>query len=293
MLRNLIGGMQVMLAPDGAGSGSTEGGTPAPSNADLLNDAFGVNTDGGNATAGADDKKPADKPKEGDKNAGRNDPGSGDLKLSPWAEQLPAEYRNNPETAAKFAKFAKVGDMAKAWLELEGKPAGVVIPGKDASAEAVAEFWEKLGRPKSADGYSFAKDAENEGGTFAEAAFAANLSEAQAAAMLKNLNAIGAAKQKAYQESMKQRNAETAAALAKEYGSKYKENMELLKRGLVAAGPNTAKLVTEAGLMFEPEIIKVFVAYGKATAESGFARGDGAGARMESILDGGSFEYRN
>ena len=288
MLRNLIGGMQVMLAPDGAGSGSTEGGTPAPSNADLLNDAFGVNTDGGNADAGADGKKPADKPKEGDKNAGRNDPGSGDLKLSPWAEQLPAEYRNNPETAAKFAKFTKVGDMAKAWLELEGKPAGVVIPGKDASAEAVAEFWEKAGRPKAADGYSFAKDAENEGNTFAQAAFAANLTEAQAAAMLKNLHDIGAAKQKAYQEKMKQRNAETAAALAKEYGSKYAENMELLQRGLAAAGPNIAELLFAAGIAWEPDIIKAFVAFGKMTAESGFARGDGAGASLKSIEEGGS-----
>jgi len=287
-MRNLIGGMQVMLAPDGAGNGSTEGGTPAAANADLLTNAFGGNAD--ESSAGADDQKPADKPKEGDKNAGGTDSGSGENKLAPWAEQLPAEYRNNPETASKFAKFAKVGDMAKAWLELEGKPQGVAIPGKDASAQAVAEFWEKAGRPKTADGYSFAKDADS--GGFCQAAFAANLTEAQAAAMLKNLHGIGEAKQKAYQEGMRQRNAETAAALSKEYGSKYAENMELLTRGLAAAGPNVAKILAGAGLAGEPEIIKAFISFGRMTAESGFARGDGAGSSLKSIMDGGSPEFK-
>ena len=285
MLNLINGKANEMLAPDGAGSGSAEGGAPAPANADLLTNAF----------AGADGQKPAEKP-DGEKNAGGTGTGSGsdnsDLKLSPWSDQLPAEMRNNPETAAKFAKFGKVGDMAKAYLELEGKANGVVIPGKDATAQATAEFWEKVGKPKAADGYSFSKDTDSDGASFAQAAFASNLTEGQAAAMLKNLQEIGLRKQQSYLENSKRQQAEAAAELEKEYGSRYKENMELLSRGLASAGPNVARLLADAGLSGEIEIIKAFIAFGKMTAESGAPKGGEAGASLQSVFDGGTFDYK-
>jgi len=285
-MQNLINRVKLMFAPDGAGSGSAEDGDRQPGNADLLSSAF----------AGADGGKPAAEPGDGDKAAGGSKPGSGSKKetgLAPWAEQLPPELRDNKDFAAKLAKFQKVGDMAKAYLELEGKQTGVAIPGKEATAEAVAEFWEKVGRPKAADGYSFAKDKDNEGMAFAEAAFGANLTETQAAAMLKNLQEFGQKKAAAWKSANERRLTETSAALEKEYGGKYKENMEHLTRGLAAAGPNVAKLLGDAGLAGEPEIVKAFIAYGKMTAESGSSRGADAGASLKSIQEGGTFEYKD
>jgi hypothetical protein len=280
-MQNLIGRVKLMLAPDGAGSGSADDGNQHPGNVDLLSDAF----------AGGEGGKHADKPK-GDTAAGGTDAGNDSKKLAPWAEQLPAEMRDNPELAAKLAKFGKLGDMAKAYFELEGKAAGVAIPGKDAAPEAVAEFWEKVGRPKAADGYSFAKDKDHDGASFAQAAFTANLTEAQAKAMLKGLNEIGARNAQAFREAQMRQIAETSKALEKEYGSKYPENMELLKRGLTNAGPNVARLLTQAGLSGEPEIVKAFIAYGKMTAESGASRGGDASASLKSVFDGGSFDYK-
>ena len=282
MTRNLMNGVMLMLAPDGAGGGSADNGNRQPGNVDLLSNAF----------AGADGGKPAAKPADsGDAAAGGTDTGS--AKLAPWAEQLPAELRDNPELAAKIAKFPKLGDMAKAYLELEGKAAGIAVPGKDATPEAVAEFWEKAGRPKAADGYSFAKDKERDGLTFAQAAFGANLTEAQASAMLKSLQEIGLKNAQAYKDNSNRRKTETAAALEKEYGSRYKEQMELLSRGLTAAGPNVAKLLARAGLDGEPEIVKAFIAYGKMTAESGSSRGEAAGTSLKSVFEGGSFDYKD
>jgi len=277
------------FADEGDVNGSTESGSPAAANAELLNNAF----------AGTDGQKPAAKP-EGNNAAGGKETGSDvkspkadtpkveTLKLAPWTEQLKQDMRDNPEIAAKFAKFGSIPDFAKAYLELEGKSGGIVLPGKDATAEAVAEFWEKAGRPKTADGYSFAKDKNSDNATYATAAFAANLTETQAAAMLKGLQEIGTLNQKALHDRLQQKQTDTVAALEKEYGSKYKENMEMLKRGLTAAGPNIAKLLSGAGLSAEPEIIKAFIAYGKMTAESGFSKGGGAGASLKSIEDGGS-----
>ena len=267
-------------------NGSAEGDTPAVSNADLLNNAFG--------SAGTDGPKPAVKP-EGKNTAGGKNTGSDQFKiqLAPWTEQLSQEMRDNPEIAAKFAKFAKIPELAKAYLDLESKAGGVTIPGKDASAEAVAQFWEKAGRPKEADGYSFAKDKASYGAEFAQTAFAANLTETQAAAMLKGLQELGARNQLAYQENLKRKQTEAVIALEKEYGSKYKENMEYLTRGLTAAGPNVAKLLAGAGLAGEPEIIKAFIAFGQITTESGFAKGGDAGASLKSILNGGTFDYKD
>jgi hypothetical protein len=276
-MQNLNGDM---LAPEGAENGLAEGGTPAPANAEnQLLGAFGANADGG---------KPAVKPVEGDTPAGGKQT-EGGVKLAAWADQLPPEMRGDPEAAAKLARFAKVGDMAKAFLELEGRPA---VPGKDADPEEAAAFWEKAGKPKTAEGYAFAKDDGNDGGVFAKAAFEANLTGAQADALYRRLNAAGAERLQAAERGREAQLKETAAALSEEYGSKYQEKMELLARGLAAAGPNVGGLIRQAGLAGNPEIIKAFIAFGKMTAESGSSKGGGAGEPLKSVHDGGSFEFK-
>jgi hypothetical protein len=278
--------MLFLLAPDGAGSGSAENGAPAPGNAeDQLASAF----TGGAGAAGA---QPAAEPKDGDKAAGETQPDGG-IKLAAWTEQLPPEIRGNPDTAAKLAKFAKVGDMAKAFLELEGRAASGGVPGKDAAAEEVAAFWEKAGRPKTADGYAFAKDAEHAGAEFAAAAFGANLTAAQADAMFGALNGLAAQRLQASAQARQRQMKETAAALAAEYGSNYQEKMELLKRGITAAGPNVAAILEQAGLAGNPEIVKAFIAFGEMTAESGAPRGRGSGEPLKSVMEGGTFEFKS
>jgi len=258
----------LMLAPDGAGSGSTEGGTPAPANVeDSLTRAFGADT------AGAGAGKPAAKPDTGDKAAGGTS--SADVKMAAWADQLPQEIRDNPEMAARLAKFAKVGDMAKAFIELEGSTAS-----------------QQADKPKAAQDYAFAKDAEHEGAAFADAAFAANLTKTQAEALFKSLGEIGGRRAQAIELAQEQQRKETAAALAAEYGSKYGEKMELLTRGLAAAGPNIGKLLSQAGLAGNPEIVKAFIAFGQMTAESGAAKGSGVGEPIKSVFEGGSFEFK-
>jgi hypothetical protein len=279
----------LMLSPDGGSSGtadtaggSADNGTPAPGNAeDSLKGAF---------TESAAGTKPAAKP-EGDKAAGGTQD-AGTIKLAAWADQLPPELKGTPEQLAKLAKFAKVGDLASAYFALEGTAAAsVAFPGTDATPEEVAAFWEKAGKPKTADAYAFAADAEKNGATFARAAFEANLTSDQAAAMFTKLNATGAAKLQAFKAAQDEQIKATSAALAAEYGAKYEEKVELLKRGLAAAGPHVATLLSQAGLAGNPEIVKAFIAFGQMTAESGASRGGQAGAPVQSVFEGGSFDY--
>ena len=272
-----------------ANTGLADNGARQPGNAEeTLLGAFE------SANAGAAGAKPEAKPGTGEAAAGGTGTGGGaEVKLAPWTEQLPPELKGDPARAAKLAPFQKVGDLVNAFLELEGK-AGAVIPGADAAPEVAAAFWERAGKPKTADGYSFAGDKAREGDVFAQAAFAANLTAAQAEAMFKGLSGIGALRAEAVKGAQERQLRETAAALSKEYGSRYQEKMELLTRGLAAAGPNVSAVLRQAGLYGNPEIVKAFIAFGQMTAESGAARGGSAGQALVSALEGGAFDdYQN
>jgi hypothetical protein len=118
----------------GEGDGSANAGNPSG-----LNDAFG----------GA---KTGETGKEAGAAGGGTGAGSeAQGKLAPWAEQLPPELKGNAAAQATLAKFKKLGDLAGSYLELEKKlSSGTVgIPGKDATPEEVASFWQKAGKPKT------------------------------------------------------------------------------------------------------------------------------------------------
>ena len=234
------------------------------------------------AFAGAEGAKPRLNP-TGDKAGGDGKPGSGEstltgafagaegVKLAPWAEQLPPELKGE----AKFAKFTKVGDLAKAYLELEGKQ-------------------RPSGKPESPQGYGFAK--EEGAGFFAKIAHEADLSEEQAAKVYRELMDFGKAQTeaqaKAREEGIVKRAKETEELLKKEYGSRFAEKIELLTRGLAAAGEGVKEALVSAGLQGNADIARAFIAFGEMTAESGSARGSGTPREVQSILNGGSFDFK-
>jgi hypothetical protein len=249
------------------------------------------------AYAGAEGAKPEAKPGSGDTAVGDGNAGGGDHqpegelpKLAAWAEQLPQELRGNPEAAKSLAKYAKVADVVNALLEAEAKLAGGGIPGTDAKPEDVAAYWEKLGKPKDAGGYSFAKEPGAE--AFANAALGANLTESQAGALYAALNGLGKRQAEAALEELNRQIAGTDAALKKEYGAKYAEKVNLFISGCDAAGPEVRKLLYRAGLGGNPDIIKAFIAYGQLNAESGSPRGGGAAQPLKPVNEGGWWDYK-
>jgi hypothetical protein len=67
-----------------------------------------------------------------------------------WREALPAELRGE----RALEKFADVPALAKSFLELDRfRGRAVVPPGKDATPEDRARFYERMGRPKEAKDY--------------------------------------------------------------------------------------------------------------------------------------------
>ena len=246
------------------------------------------------AYAGAEGAKPAAKPGDGEQPAGDGKAGGGEtgepVKLAPWAEQLPPELRGNAEAARSLAKYAKVGDLAKALLEAEAKLAGGGVPGSDAKPEEVAAYWEKLGKPKTAEGYAFA--GEPNGAPFAQAALEANLTSSQAGALYAGLNELGRRQAEAARDALNRRVAETDAALKREYGGRYAEKMNLFVSGCDAAGPEVRRLLYQSGLGGNPDIVKAFIAYGELNAESAAPRGGGAAQPLKPVNEGGWWTYK-
>jgi hypothetical protein len=192
--------------------------------------------------------------------------------------------------AAKLAAFGKIGDLAKAYLEAEGKQ--TAFPQENAAAEEVAAFWKKAGKPDTPEGYGFIK--EQGGAEIAAAAHSANLTAGQADALFKSLTGQAAQQLKAVQEGQARQIQETSAALQKEYGDKYPQKMQLLSRGLKAAGPNVSAILAKAGLAGNPEIVKAMIAFGDMTAESSAPTGGAVtGQPLTSVLQGGWYNYKN
>jgi hypothetical protein len=246
------------------------------------------------AYAGAEGAKPEAKPGTGENAAGDGKAGSGEagepVKLAAWAEQLPPELRGDPEASRSLAKYAKVGDLAKALLEAEAKLAGGGAPGADAAPGEIAAYWEKLGKPKAAEGYAFAQ--EPNGAAFARAAHEANLTAAQAEALYAGLNALGKRQAEAAQDAARRQVEAADAELKKEYGARYAEKINLFTAGCTAAGPEVKRLLLQSGLGGNLDIIKAFIAYGQMHAESQSPRGGGAAQPLKSVQEGGWWNYK-
>jgi hypothetical protein len=235
---------------------------------------------GGASKAGDPDTKPAGVAGNGGDTGGK----PGEAKIPAWHEQLPPDLKGT----AGLAEYPKVGDVAKALLDLKGK-AGVELPGEKASPEERAAFWEKLGRPKEPGGYSFAKDAENEG--IARMAHEANLTESQAAALFERMKSYRTAQVQAARQAQDAEFAETERALKAEFGTRYPEKIEFLKRGLAAAGRDVGPALQRAGIAGNPDIVRAFIRYGELTAESGGARGSPTAGPLKPAAEGGWWDY--
>ena len=78
-------------------------------------------------------------------------PAAGDTAGKSWLESIPEEIRKDPS----LQMFKDPGSLAKSWVNAQ-KMIGadkVVIPGKDATEQDWAAFYNKIGRPESPDKY--------------------------------------------------------------------------------------------------------------------------------------------
>lgn len=263
--------------PQGDGGQGDNGGQPAG------------NPDDEKAKAGGEGGKPEAKPEGGSPKGGGD---GGTAEPAAWVSQLPDDLKGNTDTVKRLSKFAKIGELAKSYLELESRAGNAAaIPGKDSSEEERAAFWKKLGKPEEKTGYSIAKD--KEAGVFLDMAHGSNLTDAQATAVFEHIRKLGTEQIRAQKDALDRKYEETEAALKKEYGGRFDEKIELLRRGAKLVDGGMGKYLESSGLLAEPGIVRAFIKLGELTAESGAPRGGGTPAgEYKGAADGGGFGFR-
>lgn len=214
--------------------------------------------------------------------------------LKAWGAQLSKELKENKDAVKALAKFEDISSLASSYIELEKKLGSMhTLPGEKATKEELDAFYKKLGKPDAADKYGFKQewDAEKR---FAEAAYEANLSDAQAKSLYAFFHKIGEDQQAQLAEAVKKQAEETDAALKKEFGNKVSEKMEQYTKGLKAFGSDSIfSQLEQTGLAYHPDFVKMFIKIGEALGESRTVLGDGKAPTggITSARDGGTFSF--
>lgn len=214
--------------------------------------------------------------------------------LKAWGAQLSKELKENKDAVKALAKFEDISSLASSYIELEKKLGSMhTLPGEKATKEELDAFYKKLGKPDAADKYGFKQewDAEKR---FAEAAYEANLSDAQAKSLYAFFHKIGEDQQAQLAEAVKKQAEETDAALKKEFGNKVSEKMEQYTKGLKAfASDSIFSQLEQTGLAYHPDFVKMFIKIGEALGESRTVLGDGSASTrgITSARDGGTFSF--
>lgn len=241
---------------------------------------------------GGSTKPEAEPEKTGDKAEGTKESEQKPQENPKWMAQLDGESLKDKALIDQLKNFQNIGELARAYNDLnKQKENSVNLPGSESGEEEVKAFYQKLGMPESADGYSVT---DEESKPLRDLAFRHNLTEAQFAGLYKGLAEIGAEAVKANNASLEKMRTETDAALKAEWGKEYKLNLEFLKRGIAAyGGKELGAKLKASGLLYDADIVKMFASLGRQNAESQATTKGAGGGRHEykSTADGGHFDF--
>lgn len=197
-----------------------------------------------------------------------------------WRAKLPDDLKENED----LARFDNPGDLGREYLGLKGKAENSTqIPSEDADEEEWAEFYRKIGRPESAEGYGLIRpdnlpeyipydDGMEQ--SFRQAALTLNLSDAQAKGLFEWYHENVRDAHSAVQEEREQQYAEAEKSLKQELGQKYGESLELARRAVrTFGGEEMAALLEESGLGNHPAVFRTFFNIAKAVADDTLVSG--------------------
>lgn len=211
---------------------------------------------------------------------------------SSWAESLP------PEDQAYIGNkgWASPSDMFQSYRNLEkfagGSKSLIEMPSADAEPEAMEQFFNKLGRPESADQYSFKAPEgvdENVDGWFRSTAHEIGLSDQQAGKLYESYNQMAQQQMEASAEQITAQADQDLKGLEKEWGRDYQKNLDQGQLAVRALGYNEESLQQLESKLGTGEMIKLFSNIGAKMGEDSFKTGDNdggfgtssAGARVE------------
>ena len=193
-----------------------------------------------------------------------------------FLETLPEAYRADP----MFKNFGSLEDMAKSYVSAAkmvglDKAQLLRIPSED-TPEAMAEVWNKLGRPETADKYEIKAFEQVKDYIDPDKVTAIKEIAHKHGVPAKALEALGewyandiAGVLGASKEAEDNRIAEYQAVAKQEFGAAYEEKIALAQKAVKSfGGDELIKVISENEVAFEhPAVIKAFAAMGEQMAK--------------------------
>lgn len=202
-----------------------------------------------------------------------------------WAEGFSEDtvaYVQNKGWAGE--KGIDHGKVIESYQNLEKFAGGsknlVEMPGVDAPPEAMEKFYNRLGRPESADQYQFKM---NDGGDpelfgwFQQSAHKHGLTEKQAAGFLGDYEEMAGGRVSGMAENLKAQAEADIADLRKELGAGYDAHIESGRRAANALGYDEQRLSALEDKMGTGEMLRLFGELGKTMGEDTFEDGGRSG----------------
>jgi len=216
----------------------------------------------------------------GDPGAGN---GGGDKPLlSDWRKSLAGEVATSP--ALEKFNGKEFSDVVSAYINLEKKLGGnpIVRPGKEATPEQLAEYYNQLGRPEDPTGYTlgppedlpegFPYDAEEET-AFRKWAHEQGLSDEHAKAFWDRRISGAATAFKSAGEKRQAGMAKAWADLRQEWGEAYDGKLQMANQVLRLGGADFVEFLKSRGLQQETAVVKFMAALGSKMGEDTLGQG--------------------
>lgn len=211
-----------------------------------------------------------------------------------WKNILPDDLKNNPA----IGSFKDLASMTKSYVNAQ-KMIGadkIALPGKYATPEERAEFFNRIGRPETPDKYELPKPQLPEGmsysnemeKSFRDLAHKTGLTAEQAKA-LHDWNTQNVLQSHAAREQMVAQQFQQAEdALKKEFGLAYEQ--KLAKANAVVRQFGAAELLEKKGFHNDPDVVRFLANIGEGMAEDKLiGKGDaltpsGAQSQINAIM---------
>ena len=193
-----------------------------------------------------------------------------------WRSAIPEEIREHKS----LSHINDIGALAKSYVHAQQMIGAdkVVLPGKSATEEEWADFYTKIGRPESPDGYQLEVNNLEEGiepdenvlEWFKQTAHEAGMTPQQAQHMLNAYNQLTSQTVGMTQQQAEARVAEVETELKREYGEAFDDKLSIAN-GVLAefSNPDLAEIQLADGTLLgdNPEIIRLLANVGTYITE--------------------------
>ena len=220
------------------------------------------------------------------------EPESSQTSTTDWKDGVEKELRFSKEGTDRLSRFNDATVMATSYLRYENSQNDrVKIPTAESGDEERSAFYNKMGRPPRADGYTIPELTEGQEldkelfNGWASVAYEGGMSDKQFSSLVNKYMELDTQQREAELVEFNRHKEAADRKLHEDYGADYDKNIELSKRAYTEyANAELKELLSTdkfVSIKNEPAFIDMMVQIGKKNMDDTFVKGDGTGELPE------------